>query len=121
MTTAHVDTDRVERYYRLVDADDVDGLLDLFAPEAVYCRPGYEPFVGRDALRAFYEGDRVIESGRHTVDHTVVGPESVAVHGRFEGTLRDGSTASLRFADFFTFADDGRFATRDTFFFAPLV
>ncbi|MDO5627380.1 MAG: nuclear transport factor 2 family protein [Mobilicoccus sp.] len=116
-----IDVSRVERYYRLVDADDVDGLVDLFAPDAVYRRPGYEPLVGHDALRAFYEGDRVIESGAHTVDHTVVGEESVAVHGRFEGVLRDGSSASLRFADFFTFAPNGAFATRDTFFFAPLV
>ncbi|WP_040155409.1 nuclear transport factor 2 family protein [Mobilicoccus massiliensis] len=116
-----VDATRVETYYRLVDADDVDGLVELFAPDSVYRRPGYEPLVGHDALRAFYEGERVIESGTHTVDHTVVGEDSVAVHGRFEGTLRDGSSASLRFADFYTFDDDGRFATRDTFFFAPLV
>ncbi|WP_312720806.1 nuclear transport factor 2 family protein [Mobilicoccus sp.] len=116
-----VDAARVETYYRLVDAHDVDGLVDLFAADAVYRRPGYDPLEGHEALRAFYTAERVIESGTHTLDHRVVGEDSVAVHGRFEGRLRDGSSASLRFADFYTFAPDGRFATRDTFFFAPLV
>lgn len=116
-----IDADRVTTYYRLVDENDVDGLVDLFAPGAVYRRPGYEPLEGHAALRAFYEGDRVIESGVHTLEEMVVGAEAVAVHGRFEGRLKDGSEASLRFADFYTFASDGRFATRDTFFFAPLV
>ncbi|GAB48854.1 nuclear transport factor 2 family protein [Mobilicoccus pelagius] len=111
----------VREYYRLVDADDVDGLVALFAPDAVYCRPGYEPLVGHGPLRAFYEGERVIESGTHTVEREVVDEGGIAVHGRFEGTLRDGSSASLRFADFYTFDARGRFATRDTFFFAPLV
>lgn len=111
----------VREYYRLVDAHDVHGLVALFAPNAVYRRPGYDPLEGHAALQAFYENDRVIESGAHTVEHEVVDGDSVAVHGRFEGTLRDGSSASLRFADFYTVDADGLFATRDTFFFAPLV
>ena len=111
----------VREYYRLVDAHDVDGLVALFAPDAVYRRPGYEPLEGHEALRAFYENDRVIDSGAPTVEREGVGEDSVAVHGRFEGTLRDGSSASLRFADFYTFDAQGRFATRDTFFFAPMV
>ena len=113
--------DSVHEYHRLVDAHDVEGLVALFAPDAVYRRPGYEPLAGRAALRAFYENDRVIASGAHTVEHEVVDGDSVAVHGRFEGTLRDGSSASLRFADFYTVDAEGLFATRDTFFFAPLV
>ena len=116
----------VARYYETVDAGDVEGVLALFTEDAVYARPGYAPFEGHEALRAFYAGDRVIESGRHTVEHMVVQDDGaaeprVAVHGRFEGRLKDGSDASLRFADFYTFAADGRFASRDTFFFAPLV
>ncbi|WP_168583079.1 nuclear transport factor 2 family protein [Gephyromycinifex aptenodytis] len=115
------DPSSVHLYYRLVDAGDVDGLVALFSPTTIYRRPGYEPLVGRDALRAFYEGARVIEEGAHDVEHTVVGADSVAVHGHFRGTLKDGSRVSLRFADFYTFDTDGLFATRDTFFFAPMV
>lgn len=121
MTTSRVDAQAVHRYYTLVDSGDVDGLVGLFAPQAVYRRPGYEPLVGRDDLRAFYQGERVIDSGVHSVEQTVVGEDAVAVHGTFEGVLKDGSKTSLRFADFYTFDADGRFASRDTFFFAPLV
>lgn len=111
----------VRRYYELVDADDVAGLVALFAPEAVYRRPGYEPLRGRAALTAFYSGTRVIASGRHTVETEVVGPGGVAVNGTFEGTLKDGSARRLRWADFYTFTPEGLVATRDTFFFAPMV
>jgi ketosteroid isomerase-like protein len=109
------------RYYRLVDADDVEGLLDLFEPEAEYRRPGYDPLVGRDALRRFYSGTRVIRRGRHSVTSVVEDGNVVAIAGDFVGELKDGSTARLRFADFFTFGSGGRFSSRETFFFAPLV
>lgn len=111
----------VRRYYTLVDAHDVDGLLDLFAPDAVYHRPGYEPLVGREELERFYSTDRVIASGEHTVRTLVTDGDQVAAHGEFAGTLKDGSPVSLRFADFFTVGADGRFARRDTFFFSAMV
>lgn len=112
---------RVKRYYELVDEGDVSGLLELFAPDAVYERPGYPPFKGRGQLEAFYSGDRVIVDGKHTLRHVVAGSDTVATHGDFAGVLKDGSEVSLRFADFFVVADDGRFSRRDTFFFSPMV
>lgn len=113
----------VRAYYEAVDADDVETLIGLFAPDATYERPGYDPFVGHDALRAFYTGDRVIASGRHTLDAVVVEESGVQVacHGRFEGTLKDGSSASLRFADFYVLDAEGRFARRTTFFHTAAV
>lgn len=111
----------VRRYYDLVDADDVPGLLDLFSADATYHRPGYEPMAGREAMGRFYLENRVIATGRHSVSTVVEHGEEVAVHGEFHGELRDGRTVGLRFADFFRMAPDGRFARRDTFFFAPLV
>lgn len=113
--------ERVRHYYELVDADDVPGLIALFAEDAVYHRPGYEPLVGHGDLNRFYTEDRVIESGRHSVTSLVTGENDVAVMGEFAGVLKNGREVSLRFADFFTL--DGRllFARRDTYFFAPLV
>jgi ketosteroid isomerase-like protein len=107
-------------YYELVDRDDIPGLVGLFAPDATYHRPGYEPMVGHAGLTAFYRGQRVIRSGRHTVHTTVTQGTNVAVSGEFHGVLRDGKPVDLRFADFFVIGPDGRFARRDTFFFAPL-
>jgi steroid delta-isomerase len=111
----------VRRYYQLVDADDVTGLIDLFAPDARYHRPGYEPLNGRAELERFYRGERVIASGAHTITAIVAAGLDVAVQGKFKGVLRDGHEVSLRFADFFSFGPDNLFAKRDTYFFSPLV
>ncbi|MCP2170063.1 nuclear transport factor 2 family protein [Goodfellowiella coeruleoviolacea] len=113
--------ENVHRYYRLVDEGNHSGLLGLFAEDAVYERPGYQPLVGRAALRDFYSGERVIADGRHTVRTLVAEGDRIAVHGDFVGVLKDGTDVSLRFADFFVLGADGRFVRRDTFFFSPLV
>ncbi|MCI4066797.1 nuclear transport factor 2 family protein [Micromonospora sp. R77] len=112
---------RVRRYYELVDRRAVADLVDLFATDAEYHRPGYPPLVGKDTIERFYRQDRVIASGHHAIAVLISAAEGVAVHGDFRGELRDGRQVELRFADFFRFADDDSFARRDTFFFAPLV
>ncbi|MBN6039797.1 nuclear transport factor 2 family protein [Amycolatopsis sp. 195334CR] len=111
----------VRRYYRLVDAGDVDGVVASFTEDTVYRRPGYEPIVGHRELREFYRGTRVIERGEHRISSVVAHDDLVAVNGDFTGTLKDGTAVELRFADFFTISADGRFSTRETFFFAPMV
>uniref|UniRef100_A0AAU3H3D1 Nuclear transport factor 2 family protein n=1 Tax=Streptomyces sp. NBC_01401 TaxID=2903854 RepID=A0AAU3H3D1_9ACTN len=113
--------ERIHRYYALVDDGDVQGVVGLFAPSAVYERPGYDPIVGRDGLDAFYRGQRVIDRGSHTVVKLVVGPHDAAVEGGFRGTLKDGSEVELRFADFFRLDDDLLFEVRNTYFFSPMV
>lgn len=113
-------TTTVERYYELVDAGNVAGLVSLFTPDATYHRPGYAPMVGHAGLTDFYARHRVIKSGRHTLNSVVTDGDDVAVHGEFHGVGHDGNPIDLRFADFFTLAPDGRFTRRDTFFFAPL-
>lgn len=112
---------RVNEYYQLVDERNHSALVDLFAEDAVYERPGYPPLVGRVALTEFYSSERVIASGRHTVRAMVAEDDRIAVHGEFAGSLKDGRDVALRFADFFVIDDDGHFVRRDTFFFSPLV
>lgn len=111
----------VRDYYTFVDSGQVQALVDLFADDAEYHRPGYEPLVGRDQLDRFYREQRIIREGRHTLSAVVAADGQAAVHGEFNGVLHDGSRASVRFADFFQFDEDGRFRRRDTFFFVPQV
>jgi steroid Delta-isomerase len=111
----------VRRYYELVDAGDVHGLLALFAPDAIYHRPGYPCLAGRAELERFYRDQRVIKAGSHTLTMLVAAGNHVAVHGDFSGVLCDGRRVDVRFADFFTLGPGGHFVRRDTFFFAPLV
>ncbi|MEW2624623.1 nuclear transport factor 2 family protein [Streptomyces sp. NPDC048106] len=112
--------DQVRRYYACVDAGKVDELVGLFAPDAVYERPGYPEMKGHSALTEFYESQRIIESGEHTLQQITADGTDVAVHGRFAGLLKDARRVELRFADFFTFAD-GLIARRTTFFYTRMV
>ncbi|MDT0264345.1 nuclear transport factor 2 family protein [Jatrophihabitans lederbergiae] len=111
----------VLRYYALVDEGDVPGLVALFAPDATYHRPGYQPIVGSAEMTAFYRDQRVIREGTHSISTVLANSPHIAVQGNFTGVLRDGRSVELRFSDFFTVGADGRFTRRDTYFFAPLV
>jgi ketosteroid isomerase-like protein len=111
----------VRRYYSLVDAQQFTELVQLFAEDSVYRRPGYEPLIGRAALSEFYGGRRVITGGRHTISELLADGSKVAVAGEFAGTVNGGKQVDIRFADFFTLDSDGLISRRDTFFFAPLV
>ncbi|MFG2918790.1 nuclear transport factor 2 family protein [Kitasatospora sp. NPDC048298] len=112
---------QVHRYYQLVDAGDVPALVALFAPDARYHRPGYEPMVGHAELERFYRDQRVIRTGVHTLATVVTTDDEVAVHGLFRGVLHDGGEVELRFADFFRMTPQGRIASRHTFFHVPAV
>jgi steroid Delta-isomerase len=116
-----VSLETARRIYELIDSGDVPGLAALFAADGVYPRPGYQPLAGRERLVHFYTHERMIRDGRHTLDRVIADGGGVAVHGSFRGTLRDGSTAAHRFAEFFELTADGLVARRDTFFFVPLV
>ena len=109
------------RYYTAVDAGDVAGVLDWFAEDGVYHRPGYAPMRGRAALEAFYGGERVIASGSHRLDQVVADGSSVVVRGVFTGQLKDGSAVSVGFADFVDYDEAGRASERHSYFDRPAV
>lgn len=105
----------VRRYYSLVDAADVEGLLRLFADTVVYERQGTATISGNDELRRFYSADRIIASGAHTLDEVLVGTLWVAVRGRFRGTLKNGDAVDLEFTDWFQ-VEDGVICRRQSLF-----
>ncbi|WP_329382298.1 nuclear transport factor 2 family protein [Streptomyces sp. NBC_01351] len=110
---------RVIRHFDLIDTGDVASMVFLFAPDAIYHRPGHEPFLGRSGIRDFYTRIRPIRSGRHSLETAIAHGRNVSVHGAFRGVLHDGSPVDLRFSDFFVVDGEGAFLRRDTFVFAP--
>lgn len=108
------------QYYATVDAGDPQATADLFAPDATYDRPGYDTMTG-PAIREFYTGARVIESGSHTLSQIVVEGNTAAIHGTFDGVLKDGSQAHEGFADFMDFNADGLISKRRSFFYRAAV
>ncbi|GAA5162780.1 nuclear transport factor 2 family protein [Ornithinimicrobium tianjinense] len=112
---------RTRHYYERVDAGDLEGVLAWFADDAVYHRPGYAPMAGRAALADFYGGERVIVSGAHDVEEVVGDGDHVAVRGVFTGTLKDGSSVEVGFADFIRYDEHARAVERRTYFAQPAV
>ncbi|MFC3958010.1 nuclear transport factor 2 family protein [Halovivax cerinus] len=104
----------LRRYYDRVDANDVDGLLSLFAADIRYERPGQGVIEGRDELRTFYERDRPLEDGSHEIYEILVDGSSASVRGTFSGRL-DGDPVSFGFADHHRFDADGLITARYTF------
>lgn len=103
----------VRKYYELVDAEQYDDLVALFAEDVRYERPGQGALEGREAFREFYHEGRPLEEGSHEVHAVVVDGETVAVRGTFSGR-QDGTTVEFGFADFHEF-EDGEIARRYTF------
>ena len=84
-------------------------------------RPGYPPMAGRAALADFYGHERVIVTGAHDVEDVVVERDRVAVRGVFAGTLKDGSSVEVGFADFIRYDAQARAVERRTYFASPAV
>ncbi|CQH50501.1 DUF1486 family protein [Halobacterium hubeiense] len=105
--------ERVHEYYDAVDADRIDDLLDLFADDVVYDRPGQPPIEGKAELEAFYREGRPLEDGSHTVHDVLVDGSRAAVRGTFSG-VQDGEDVEFGFADVHVF-EDGRIAERYTY------
>ena len=103
----------VREYYTLVDAGDYEALVDLFAEDVRYERPGQGVITGRDQLRRFYHEERPLENGAHEVHDVVATDDRAAVRGRFTGEL-DGEAVAFGFADFHEFAE-GQIVRRYTF------
>ncbi|AEH36647.1 nuclear transport factor 2 family protein [Halopiger xanaduensis] len=112
--TTSADPETVVRdYYEYVDAERYDDLVDLFAEDIRYERPGQGAIAGREELREFYLDGRPLEEGSHEVHDMVVEGSTVAVRGSFAG-LQGDERVEFDFADFHEF-EDGKIARRYTF------
>ncbi|WP_247001957.1 nuclear transport factor 2 family protein [Halosolutus gelatinilyticus] len=101
----------LESYYDYVDDGETEALLELFADDVRYERPGQGTIEGIDELRAFYERNRPLEDGLHEIDRMLVVDDCAAVRGRFTG-VQDGEEVEFGFADHHEFDDDGLITDR---------
>src|SRR5699024_12545039 len=88
-------TELVKRYYTTVDAGDADATSALFAADASYDRPGYPTMVGQQ-ITDFYHGERVIDSGAHSLQEILVDGDRASSRGVFNGRLKDGRSEERR-------------------------
>ena len=110
----------VRSYYAFADAGDLEGILSIFRDDAVYERPGLAPMNGREALRAFYAGPRLVKSGAHTLERVVTHDDIAIAQGELNGELQSGESIRARFVDVYEISD-GLVKTRTTYFFSALI
>jgi ketosteroid isomerase-like protein len=110
----------VTTLYRNIDDGAWHNLHLVFSDDIVYERPGYEPLIGWERVEKFYRHERVIASGRHSLEHIVIKGCSGACWGRFIGEHKNGTPINEGFADTFTF-ENVRIKTRRSFFFTPVI
>ena len=108
------------RLFETVDSRNWESLKESFCEDAVYERPGYEPLVGLERITHFYREERVIASGKHFLENTVLNESGGACWGRFVGTHKNNSALDERFADVYLWKN-GKIWIRKSYFFRPAV
>lgn len=105
----------VRKYYKAVDDSDLETLFSVFADDIVYERPGYSPIIGMKDFKNFYETNRIIKEGKHTLLNIIVHEPYVIVEGEFKGTLKNGRESYTKFVDVYTFSGN-KAVKRHTYF-----
>ncbi|MEM1141972.1 MAG: nuclear transport factor 2 family protein [Pseudomonadota bacterium] len=103
----------VAEYYQRIDRGDVDWVLSLFAPEAVYDR-AETSYRGLAQITEFYQHQRGI-TGVHEIDTVATHDLTTIAQGVFDGRGRDGSARKVGFADSWRFTLGGLVLHRKTF------
>jgi steroid delta-isomerase len=97
-----------DRYLAAVSAGDVDGIMDVYAAEPNIEDPVGSPLkVGRDAVRAFYEGTTGTSLKLTRIGPVCVAGNQAAFTFRIDVDLGD-STLTLASTDLMTFDDEGK-------------
>lgn len=107
--------EKVIRYYRDVDAQDVGAVVGLFADDAIYVRADV-CYAGKRAIERFYREQRLIR-GVHVIDRCCQQEASplVLVTGEFKGQGADEQSRQVRFSDIWEFDDEHRVCRRETY------
>ena len=95
------------KYYRHINAKDVDGVLSLLSDAAVFHLPDGREVVGKDALRAMYT--HVFAAGGPQPQPVRIIASKTDAAVQVEVALADGRT--LQMASFFTIGPEETFET----------
>lgn len=108
----------VAEYYRRIDQNDMDWVVSLFSPDAVYER-AEASYSGLSEIGRFFREQRLIR-GVHQIDTLVANSDAdgdvVVAVGRFDGTGRHGDPKSVGFADVWRFDTEGLVKKRQSYF-----
>jgi ketosteroid isomerase-like protein len=95
-----------DAYIARVNARDLDGLVELFAPEALLFAAGGQRLQGKEQIRAFYEGTVLVSAPSVRGVH-FVHQEATCVM-ELEATTPAAPDLTARLVDVLTVGGDGR-------------
>ena len=105
----------VRRYFELMTAGDIEGIIALFADDAHIM----SPFLGRMDAPPFYRKlGAASRDSNLTIFDILLGVDgnSAAAHFRYDWVLASGDDLAFEGVDYFTFAPDGRFQSMLIFY-----
>ena len=104
---------QILEYYRLIDQNKIDDILELFSDDAQYLRCG-ETYRGYEQIAHFYKVERKIK-GTHTINDLWIIGQTGIVEGTFAGWGEEGQPKVVNFADFFIFNPNHKIQERRTY------
>jgi len=112
----------IARMFKSIDANALDELVHVVAPAIVYERPGFAQVSGIEAFLDFYKRVRIIQCGRHDLQHVVCEGATAMSCGHFKGQLKNGAPVDIGFSEVYR-VDPVRSAIvfRRTYFFQAAV
>lgn len=110
----------ITELFLAIDRRDWNAFAELFHPDIVYERPGYDAFSGIERLLRYYREERILAAGEHYIERIVIDDDYGACWGRFVGVKKDGTPADVLFSDIYCF-EQGKIKTRRSYFFSPAV
>jgi ketosteroid isomerase-like protein len=108
-------TQTVRRYFELLTASDIDGIIALFAKDGIVV----SPFLGTLPAATFFQKLGAASSGNKlTVFDVLIGEagNSAAAHFEYDWTLASGDQFVFQGVDYFKFNADGTFASMSIFY-----
>ena len=110
----------IECLFRTIDDKEWKNLNIIFHQDIIYERPGYQPLIGINCVKNFYENERLVLLGQHQIEQMIVVGNQGACWGQIIGTKKDGSIIDELFADVYHFRDHLIIARR-SYFFRPAI
>jgi ketosteroid isomerase-like protein len=95
-----------DAYIARVNERDLDGLVELFAPEALLLAAGGQRLEGKEAIRAFYEGTVLVSAPMVRGVHFVQQDATCVME--LEATLPAAPDLTAHMVDVLTVGGDGR-------------
>lgn len=106
---------RVRLYFEKLTASDIRGIVDLFEETAHVT----SPFLGKMPVSAFFEKlGNASDASQLIVFNVLLGENgnSAAAHFAYDWTLKSGKQFVFQGVDYFTFSENGRFASMSIFY-----